>query len=71
MADTKNTNKCPKCGGEMEEGMIADKTSQINISTEQNWGTKKKFAGFGGLENEHEVMTFRCVNCGFLESYAK
>lgn len=29
--------KCPKCGGEMEEGIITSKTNNGNFVTE--WGT--------------------------------
>ena len=36
--------KCPKCGGEMEEGMIPDKIGTA-VPSEQEWGTniKKSF----------------------------
>jgi hypothetical protein len=60
--------KCPKCNGEMEEGLIAD-ASYLSYQ-KQKWVTKLKFLGYS-LENAHETITYRCKNCGFLENYAK
>lgn len=48
----------------MEEGVIPDGTTKMK----SKWGTKITFMG---LENKHEVITFRCKSCGYLESYAK
>jgi len=60
--------KCPKCEGEMEKGLIVDKG---HLSWPENplWGTSKTF--FGGVQNKREVVTYRCITCGYLESYAK
>lgn len=67
---------CPKCAGNMTKGFVADYTYGSSESTiiqnvwvegefEKNWmgakvKNKKKFL----------MTTFRCINCGFLESYA-
>lgn len=59
-----NENKCPKCGGEMEEGFF----QTYGGDGKTKWGTKNIFLG---LENKHDVKIFRCKSCGFLESYAK
>ena len=62
--------KCPKCGGEMEEGTIADTCNNIGSVKHQRWGTGIQ-SSLSGLENPREVITNRCKSCGYLESYAK
>lgn len=73
MANNKSTIKCPKCDGEMDEGLIADKTTDLSMHYKPKWTTKIR--GFnllgGGLESPREVKTFRCKKCCYLESYAK
>lgn len=68
-----SVRKCPICGGEFEEGLIADKTTDLSIHDKAKWATRIR--GFnilgGGLENAHEIKTYRCKNCGYLESYAE
>lgn len=63
--------KCPKCGGEMEKGLIADQGYLIAIKS--SWGSELRMGGIlnFGLENKKEITTFRCKSCGYLESYAK
>ena len=56
--------KCPKCGGEMEEGTIP-----FSPGNSLKWGTKMSIVK--GIENKHEIVTYRCSSCGYLESYAK
>jgi hypothetical protein len=65
--------QCPKCGGSFEEGLIADQHYGDEFER-QFWGTKilRRLAGLHTkLENERTVVTFRCTNCNYLESYAK
>jgi predicted nucleic-acid-binding Zn-ribbon protein len=62
--------KCPKCGGEFEEGFVADKYSQTGAISKPQWGTKTML-GFIGLKSAHKVKTYRCKSCGYLESYAE
>jgi DNA-directed RNA polymerase subunit RPC12/RpoP len=69
MENTAN-NKCPKCGGEMEEGMIADGNSVGGYSIPQ-WGTGVNGVIIKTVDNAHKVKSFRCKNCGFLESFAR
>ena len=62
---------CPKCQGEMEEGVSVDKTNfDPGI---QSWGSKINSGLLKShtIENEKKIKSFRCVGCGFLESYAK
>lgn len=65
--------QCAKCSGEMEDGLIADKMGDLGTHLHPKWANK--ITGFNllgyGLENPKEVKTYRCKNCGFLESYAR
>ena len=65
---------CPKCEGAMEEGFILDHGDydmrRVNIWVEgepvKSFWTGLKVKG----KEQFKVKTFRCANCGFLESYA-
>jgi predicted nucleic-acid-binding Zn-ribbon protein len=50
--------KCPKCGGEMEEGFLPGAP---------RWKCGKPLFGIGG----YRLIGYRCKNCGFVEFYAK
>ncbi len=65
---------CPKCDGKMEPGFVLDRnrfedaqgtwiegTLQLNMWT----GAAKT-----GKKEQIPVTTYRCVGCGYLESYA-
>ena len=62
--------KCPECGGKMEEGFIIDHKKLVTRwlkgppepSFWQGMTTKGKEC--------RAVTTWRCVQCGFLKSYA-
>ena len=59
---------CPKCNAEMKEGFLAGPrvTEWIEGPLE-----KSVLLGVNIQDRERKVIrTFRCVNCGFLESYA-
>lgn len=73
MAATHRSLSCPRCSGTMETGYILD----------EGYGTRtvgKWVAGvpersiWTGLKlrgkTKHDVATFRCRRCGYLESYA-
>jgi len=67
--------KCPKCGSEMELGVAVDQAATMGggtRSTGQIWGTKIT-RGMLSMEvqNAKFISTYRCKNCGYLESYAK
>lgn len=68
-----NILKCLRCQSEMEEGFTLDNT--YGGSFPSSWvegepvksfwrGTKTKG------KDQYQIRTFRCVNCGYLESYA-
>ena len=62
--------KCPKCKGEMEEGVIFDR-GHLNVLSTQKFGTGIKGMLFRKIENEKNILSYRCKSCGYLESYAK
>jgi predicted nucleic-acid-binding Zn-ribbon protein len=65
--------KCPKCSGEMEEGVVADRGHYDSVQYPV-WGTRLDinfFKPFSKVIDQKNVKTNRCKNCGYLESYAK
>ena len=54
------TSKCPKCKGDMVLGHIGLQGLWIQ-------GLSRLF-GFG--TDKRKIQTYRCIRCGFLESYA-
>jgi predicted RNA-binding Zn-ribbon protein involved in translation (DUF1610 family) len=66
--------RCPKCGSEMEKGFLVDRsygtTEQpewIEGPIERSFWTGVKTRG----KERRQVVTNRCVSCGYLESFAK
>jgi hypothetical protein len=66
--------KCPKCHAEMEAGFLVDhsydtaKASEwIEGPAEASFWTGVKLRG----KERRPIHTYRCVRCGFLESYAR
>jgi hypothetical protein len=76
MNDSLASVKCPKCGGNMEEGFSMD-IRQSNIASQQKWieGYPEKSFLSLGLKIKGKkalpISTLRCQSCGFLESYAR
>jgi len=66
------TNTCGKCGGQMEEGFIPDRSySSTDIGA---WyAGKPQFGIMGSVKTAaswpHKIRTYACLQCGFLESY--
>ena len=66
--------KCPKCGGEMEQGFLVDhnygtaeQPSWVEGPVERSFWTGVKTRG----KERRQVVTNRCDICGYLESFAK
>jgi predicted nucleic-acid-binding Zn-ribbon protein len=64
---------CPKCKSQMSEGFILDQGYRLFVS---QWveGPPEKGSWLGmKLTNKRMIntTTYRCVSCGYLESYAK
>ena len=66
---------CPKCKAEMKEGFALDR-SHYGTPTVETWMEGKPEPSFwSGLKTkgkeQYAVTTYRCVQCGYLESYAR
>jgi hypothetical protein len=66
--------KCSKCSGTMEAGLLLDRTQALLYPAIWADGSLKK-KWLGGLKvadnRLYRVETWRCKDCGYLESYAK
>ncbi|MDH5507997.1 MAG: PF20097 family protein [Anaerolineae bacterium] len=65
---------CLKCGGEMEAGYITSYTpGGMEIPTWNPGIPKRGWLGTLKLDSRKyiPIRTFRCIQCGFLESFAK
>jgi predicted nucleic-acid-binding Zn-ribbon protein len=65
---------CLRCKTTMEHGFIADSTYGGNVQEKWSPGPPQTSIWRGlKIDNEqaHRVITFRCPNCGYLESYAR
>ena len=66
--------ECLRCKGRMELGIILD-NGTTGMIYQQQWmdGSAEKSIWTGLKTKGHisyKVLTYRCVNCGYLESYA-
>lgn len=64
---------CSKCGAETEEGFILDRTYGAKMPSDWIEGEPVKSIWTGTKTTDklrYRVRTFRCVRCGYLESYA-
>jgi uncharacterized Zn finger protein len=65
--------KCVKCGTVMEEGFVLDNTYGARLQAEWVEGAPEgsRWMGIKTKGKEHlPVLTYRCPNCAYLESYA-
>ena len=66
--------KCPKCKGAMVQGFIIDWTHSGRVVSSWAEGAPVKSFWMGTKVADDATIpvgTFRCSNCGFLESYAR
>jgi len=66
--------ECIRCRGHMEPGFVIDRGDHNALAT-QKWVEGEPERSFWqGLKTKHkethQVTTFRCERCGYLESYA-
>lgn len=65
--------QCPKCRSQMQAGFIVD-YADGNAGRISEWvegSPDKRWWGLKtGDKEKSKVITFRCVRCGYLESYA-
>lgn len=68
------SNVCPKCQGSMSEGFVLD-VKDGGSRAVSSWVEGAPQKAWYGLKlrgrTQHEIQTWRCGRCGFLESYAK
>jgi hypothetical protein len=66
--------RCSRCGRGMERGLIMDRGHAGKPTTPSWVEGQPEPSFFRGLKTkgkeQHEVVTFRCPGCGYLESYA-
>lgn len=67
------SSSCPRCGATMEPGFLVDHTYGAVAKSE--WASGEPgYSRWSGMKMKgrqlYEVMTFRCMRCGLLESYA-
>jgi DNA-directed RNA polymerase subunit RPC12/RpoP len=61
---------CPKCNTEMETGSLVEGAHGSADAGRWQAGTPKKFFGSSLPATSLEIVTYRCPDCGLLESYA-
>jgi len=73
MADPHRSLSCPRCSGSMEPGYTLDEgygtrtvAKWVAGEPERSIRTGLKLRG----KAQHDVVTYRCRRCGYLESYA-
>ena len=73
MVDPHRSLSCPRCSGSMEPGYILDEAygtrtvaKWVPGEPERSIWTGLKLRG----KTQHDVATYRCKPCGYLESYA-
>jgi hypothetical protein len=66
--------QCSKCNSDMEEGFLIEKGDGGILSSETWVAGEPVKSFFGGLNLKgkvvYDVKTFRCLACGYLDSYA-
>lgn len=64
---------CPKCHGDMEFGMPDDYFALGANSWDQAYWSASRMgkSPFAKSPLQRRIYSFRCVNCGYLESYSK
>lgn len=68
--------KCPKCGGETEEGVYGGTPSYFIVDpvfvNKTKTLRKKGFLGFSSVP-QHYLLSrwYRCKTCGYIEAYAQ
>ena len=65
---------CIKCGAPLEEGFILDNAHSARLQSEWIEGVPER-SRWTGLKLKGKeripVVTFRCLRCGYLESFAQ
>ena len=65
---------CSKCNGQMEEGLVVDlnyKGAIPSMWVEDSAGDRGVVGAVDNHKRKVKTITYRCSNCGFLDSYAR
>ena len=66
--------RCSKCTGEMQEGLVVD-LGYAGVLRSMWVEDQAASSGSPGTVDNHKrkvkTITYRCLSCGFLDSYAK
>ena len=73
------TSNCPKCQSVMEEGYRVEWHGEFALAEKWYSGVPKDSDFFGlktgmfkvEVEQGRPTVTYKCTNCGYLESYCK
>jgi len=68
-----SAKSCPKCNGVMEQGFVPDYSHASVLVTGWQEGEPQKSLWRGtkaDYDTAIKIRSFRCVTCGYLESYA-
>jgi hypothetical protein len=67
------SSNCPKCNGHMERGFVVDHDKFPTMSEWTEGEAPVQYSIWSGAIKgvTRQVTTYRCTECGFLESYAK
>ncbi len=67
--------RCPRRQGEMEEGFIANAPVELTEFWVEGEADAKLWTFRGRKEwkqrRKYEIETYRCIRCGYIESYAR
>ena len=67
-------HRCPKCTGKIEQGFVLDFTINTRLVSQWAAGVPEKSFWTGTKKSDEKLIpigAFRCMSCGFLESYAR
>ena len=67
------SKSCAKCGGRMDPGFVATRTSHGNGVAQWLPGKPEKSIWTGikiSKRDQRDIEIWRCGRCGYLESYA-
>ena len=71
---TQNPSNCPKCQGQLEKGYVADLAHGAIMQSAWTAGEPVPRRFFQGIKWDQDantpIVTYRCRDCGYLESYA-
>ncbi len=70
-----NAPICPKCNGAMQDGFMVEYRQGTANPFITRWAAgppvkRSWWRSNTPAENQIPIITFRCIRCGFLESYA-